>query len=113
MKTEYPDTVLKQALAKMLPEKVYWDGIDAIVWINKQDESEREVLDTELLHLCWLVEEILTDKEYFKFVCHLSNLVYVPNKMGMSKDCRGTGGIAHATGQQRVIALCKVKGIEI
>lgn len=98
----YTDTQLKQALAKMLPEQLSWQEID-------EDEIPRDelcwghkayhwpVLDTELLHLCWLVERGLNELwpvYYAQFV-------------------EFEGVTINATWQQRVIALVKVKGLEL
>ena len=60
------------------------------------------VLDTELLHLCWLVEETLDEQKQCDFIAELMD------GMGLSLWQR-----YHTTWQQRVIALAQVKGIEI
>lgn len=96
----YTDTQLKQALARMLPEKIKLKIDDTFEWIHNDDE----VLDTELLHLCWLVEETLGYKhcEY-----HTALIKIMPNGAGVHVMSY------HATWQQRTIALAIVKGIEI
>lgn len=94
------DQQLKQALAKMLPElakveraipngtHLYWENINVFI------------KDTELLHLCWLVEETLKEPdEILEYEKHLL--------------INGYWKSIHATWQQRTIALCKVKQIEI
>lgn len=101
------DTELKQALVKMLPDKVTF-----VNWsINKHPcmlltwmHDEIEVLDTELLHLCWLVEETLTIEQQ---ITYLNNLYLEPSvennpKWKIHPDC-------HATWQQRITELMKVK----
>jgi hypothetical protein len=111
--TTYTDTQLKQALAKMLPENVYMtqDSID-LLWSNAveypkeirnspNDRRGAYVLDTELLHLCWLVEETLMST-----LKQEADYIYLI-------DVSDIGNPIHATWQQRTIALCKVKGIEI
>lgn len=90
----YTDNQLKLALAKMLPDKlklVPYGREDNLIlsWILQK--SSEPVRDTELLHLCWLAEKTLSVK-----VQNLSLTVAI-----------------HASWQQRVIALAKVKGIEI
>lgn len=95
----YTDTQLKQALAKMLPERVYIGLVTRELEWHDNDKCYRPVLDTELLHLCWLVEETLTPPQaqnYFQML-----------------PANSVGNQAHATWQQRVIALAKVKGVEI
>ena len=88
----YTDNQLKRALAEMLPNRL---GIkkEILVW-SSCSQFEHEVLDTELLHLCWLVEEGLENKLNLNYY----NLIVLD---------------PHASWQQRVIALAEVKGIEI
>jgi hypothetical protein len=109
---KYTDTQLKQALAKMLPDRLIWYSNDLAYkpkdWSSSNSLPSDWPLDTELLHLCWLVEETLSDylqEEYY---------------YALSDECETTvdkplvqSRTYHATWQQRVIALCKVKGIEI
>ena len=84
MKT-YTDINLKQALAKMFPTTI---------------------LDIELCHLCWLVEETLDDDQILDYVRYLCD-GKIDAKYWREWYC------AHASWQQRVIALAEVKGIEI
>ncbi len=97
----YTDTQLKQALVKMLPDEVELKFnnhyFTEYLWNTKQG---RVVLDTELLHLCWLVEQTL-DRE--------DQLLYTRNSM----KGNSTFSAIHAPWQQRTIALAKVKGVEI
>jgi hypothetical protein len=100
---------LKQALAKMLPDQIifrqfkddnaefgylYWKG-------KNQHPLQSEVRDTELLNLCWMVEETINEidsadyAELLRPIAGNYKLLY------------------HATWQQRVVMLAKVKGIEI
>jgi hypothetical protein len=98
----YTDDQLKQALAKMLPDCQH-DGEH--LYIYDKDfgfGGHRQVLDTELLHLCWLVENSMSVKEANIYLKELE-----------SKSIKDNWWVAHATWQQRTIALCKVKGIEI
>ena len=82
----YTDAQLKQALAKMLPEtEPYW----------------RNILDTELLHLCWLVEETLSADEKSQYLLYFWDL-----EQSRWDD-------QHATWQRRTVGLTKVKGVEI
>ena len=105
----YTEKQLKQALAKMLPDHISFrqfkdDNAEFgyLYWKDKnQHPLQSEVRDTELLHLCWLVEETLTEyksadyAELLRPVAEHYKLLY------------------HATWQQRVVVLAKVKGIEI
>lgn len=101
----YTDTQLKQALAKMLPDLCLQYG--HLCWKQVNQDGTivtTDVLDTELLHLCWLVEETLMfpSDEQIDYNRHLA------------MDCDySQWGQVHATWQQRTIALAKVKGIEI
>ena len=128
----HTDTQLKQALAKMLPEKVecieslpmcrkelpnselingawrHHSGQYTLHWKHDVEEEYNRVLYTELLHLCWLVEDELTDVQYSKYVsaCHISASEQTDNY-------KGARNYLSATWQQRTIALCKVKGVAI
>jgi len=100
MNMNYTDDQLKQALAKMLPETVCYEQ-ESLYWQYEEIRYDRPVmnrgnriLDTELLHLCWLIEENLENKLNLNYY----NLIVLD---------------PHASWQQRVIALAKVKGIEI
>lgn len=108
----YTDTQLKQALAKMLPSGLLrWAkhysayGVESLYleWANEA----RLVEDTELLHLCWLVGKDVEAKRYSDYLMHAIQ----------DEICTGAVearyATANATWQQRVIALAKVKGIEI
>jgi hypothetical protein len=107
----YTDNQLQAALAKMLPELLYIDYFEAkfisIRWLTNLPNYGRKgipVLDTELLHLCWLVEEaLINDRQIVKHNRYFKALEAV----------LGTYGSSHASWQKRVIALAKVKGIEI
>jgi len=102
-------------LAKMLPEKVTFDEsfsprdceprlrwlYDSLQHVFRQDLT---VLDTELLHLCWLVEEYLGDL-WIEYHTRLIEQM-PPGERVLSMTY-------HATWQQRALALCKVKGVEV
>lgn len=98
--TNYTDIQLKQALTKMLPDIVHnrygsdlhWGTADNPTWDNQC--CVKEVLDTELLHLCWLVKKTLNDEQIFDF-CDITD-----------DDCC-------LNWQDQTIALAKVKGITI
>jgi len=100
----YTDEQLKAALSKMLPDKIKCkecineeDGTSYcyLVWNHPQCANHGHnlvVLDTEFLHLCWLVEKELNDVEanwYSKRVNY------------------------HSNWQERITALAKVKGVEV
>jgi hypothetical protein len=110
--TQPTDTQLKQALAKMLPANtISLAFAPELYWLNAARHETDEVLDTELLHLCWMVEETLDRTFWGSYVAELYDLTdahnhgYCPNHHWLA--------VAHASWQQRTIALCKVKGVEI
>lgn len=124
----YNDEQLKQALAKMLPELLEYilvdnrvqDGPHMLCWVDRG----YTVRDTELLHLCWLVEETLSSYagEYGEELSQKENYSELLLKQVATwKDNFHWGSeciadfyqVTHATWQQRVIALAQVKGIEI
>lgn len=101
----YTDTQLKQALAKMLPPELALDGANLLFWKDSDMGSSysREVLDTELLHLCRMVECNTPHEKTNEYIMILSEK---------------TGSIFHmdvirATWQQRTTALAKTLNIEI
>ena len=110
----YTDIQLKLALEKMLPEKIVFRQFtedfgynSSLYWKNK-NQFEHEVLDTELLHLCWLVETALTPKEQDNYIELLA-----PFCKEYSSNTEEGWLLVHHTWQQRVIALAKVKRIEL
>ena len=100
---QYTDIQLKQALAKMLPETLKWLSVGSrLLW---KARGHPDVLNTELLHLCWLVEETLTPEQqvdYYNFRLRAST----------NNGCVEEYRMIHATWQQRVIALAKVLNVE-
>ncbi len=81
----------------MLPEEITYVPKGYLV---RHFDNDSKVLDTELLQLCWMVEETLTQDARVAFIHELvDGLMYWKH--------------AHTTWQQRVIALAKVKGVEI
>lgn len=113
MNTNYTDTQLKQALAKMLPEKIHLCKREDATGIGLYWQTyHKEVLDTELLHLCRLVEEGLdSDRGEWASTSQLDTY-----QAHLRSVCIGKYGVAnteHATWQQRTIALAKVKGLDI
>jgi hypothetical protein len=59
------------------------------------------VLDTEFLHLCWMVEETLNEIESAEYA-ELLRPIAASYKL-----------LYHASWQHRVVVLAKMKGIEI
>ena len=102
----YTDDQLKQALAKMLPDIVEVFTVkDSPEIVLVEAETGTQYRDTELLHLCWMVEETLTNSQTVSYYCALNDLVEITTFPQWAK--------VHATWQQRVIALCNVKGVDI
>jgi len=106
------DTQLKQALAKMLPKKVKImmannSTEQFLCWLSETDQGfSGFVLDTELLHLCWLVEETLTRLQCTNYSEEL--LACHPEVATKADEF-----FWHFTWQQRTTALAKVLGVEI
>jgi len=94
----YTEKQLKQALAKMLPETLHWRPR------RNAGSYRKSVSDTELLHVCQLMEETLTPDEWNKFKNTFEDF---------SSWCVFPTNFMHATWQQRVVVLAKVKEIEI
>lgn len=93
-KTEYTNDQLKRALAKMLPERLDFDNHTS--WTTLNWKNGLVIFETELLHICWLIEENLTNDQQAMYEDYFDNY----------RDY-------HANWDVRTIALAKVKGIEI
>jgi len=127
MTTNYTDQQLQLALAKMLPDKflIWWSSnIPTICWANVGGNVKPPVNHTEWLHVCWLIEQALLNppentKETFEQQVNYKNslygqagansYVYLNEPAPFETILR----IANLSWQQRAIALCKVKGVEI
>lgn len=96
------DQKLKQALAKMLSGVVEYDATTCPPVNLWWEETSNPVKDTELLNLCWMVEEGLTLAQQDDYKDVLDTL-----------EANFEWDFIHATWQQRVRALCKVKGVEV
>jgi hypothetical protein len=103
------DTELKQMLAKMLPGSVAWvaatrwNNHDPVTFLLRWENNARvAVLDTELLHLCSLVEDGLTDKEMKQYIIKV-----FPWSASWARGKQ----VVCLTWQERTAALAKVKGI--
>ena len=112
----YTDEKLKKMIAKMLPDVISYREVTAyesgkivclLQWGAEWDyEDGCTVRETEFLHLCWLVEENLTEKEYYFYadvVCDLSLEIVTKRRWFWLA----------MPWQQRVEALAKVKGVEL
>ena len=122
----YTDEQLKRTLAKMLPEKIAIHAYNTngteqgmvrdLMWLDDDGDFGIEVLDTELLHLCWLVEETLEPAQCSQYAEVLANKLEIVDDGwygDWSINWHEVATIAHATWQQRTTALAKTKGIEI
>lgn len=100
------DNELKLALVKMLPDVLAWNiETNSLLFLipspYRWTPQNPRVLETELLHICWLIEQTLTKVEFQAFV----NALYrQDNKYNWHPDCS-------ASWQQRAAALLKVKGL--
>lgn len=108
---------LQRALAKMSPEKICWQEftntkasvpsktIPLFQWGEEFDIEEETIKDSEWLHICFLIEESLSEKEKEQYA---TNLYWsIKNLTGSDFDL----SIAHVAWQTRAINLCKTKGI--
>jgi len=98
----YTDEQLKQVLAKMIPETCYMTQPDNKLLAWKDGHLVR---DTELLHLCWLVEIDLNPEQKLDYIEILGrgedDESFYPT-IALASDWRW-----------RVAALAVLKGIEI
>ena len=103
----YTDTDLRQLLAKMLPEKLEWFSKQEEIWW-KYPHGTGVVHDTELLGICRLVEEALTEFDIDDFCDTLVEQFGDAEQEGIVCYYQAI----HATWQQKTIALANMKGIE-
>jgi hypothetical protein len=117
MNTQYTDNQLNQALAKMLPKLISWhdegyteQNDPELYWICTDNSATyiREVLNTELLHLCWLVEKSLDDEQVLDYNRTLLEDVLQCFSQGRFRQ---HFALTHASWQQKVQALAQVKGV--
>lgn len=92
------DEQLKLCLAKMLPEKIKPTPNGSCWWWDEDGTTNdrNDVRESEMLHVCWLVEQTLEPTTQLPIYKH-----------------HILEGGATASWQQRALALCKVKGIEV
>ena len=111
---QYTDEQLKQALAKMLPEKILYLEFHSRLFYQELDLLGRfvvrEILDTELLQLCFDVEETLSANDYEKYGLSVAEISGLTEDSSISLISRALFSMKW---QQRVVALAKVKEIEI
>lgn len=100
------DQSLKLALAKMLPEQTrVGPVVEGVFYWTINGFASSNVKDTEMLHVCWLVEQEMSDKDHSIFQACI--MVKFEDIAGNRKN------IFSPSWQSRAIALAKVKGIEI
>jgi hypothetical protein len=113
------DNDLKSLLAKMLPEQLTYfphgalRSVGVLRWWPSRNGggiNGAEVLDTELLHLCSLVEAGLTEEERETVVTRIVEQMPKFPKCNPFNEARFT---TFATWQQRVTALAAVKGVAL
>lgn len=114
----YTDNQLKQALAKMLPEQLFIHKDCELSWkanSKKYQHFDQAVLDTELLHICWLIEQTLEAIPYNKTAANKYSdlLTSLIQDAGEQSRIEARYKSCSASWQQRTIALAKVKGMEI
>lgn len=100
----YTDDQLKQLLAKMLPETVAFNDMGSFIWTSRCDT--RQVLETELLHICSLVEDGLTERDRPIYAARL-------HPKQIHHHLQSDFLVLHATWQQRTAALAGVKGVTL
>lgn len=89
------DLDLQLALAKMLPEQIRISKRHGLVWIKENAKVE----ETEMLHICWLIEQGLNSRERCILTDTLGGTI---NQSPFS--------LLHKSWQQRAAALIAMKG---
>ena len=122
----YTDEELKKTIAKMLPDVISYREVTAyesgkivclLQWgAEWDDEDGCAVRETELLHLCWLVEKTLNETEFADYAEFL-HFCWLVEKTLYAEFLRPITVnyklLYEASWQQRVVALAKAKGIKI
>lgn len=98
----YTDDQLKQLLAKMLPETIAKHACGKYYWIGSANGF---VLDTELLHLCSIVEAGLTESQTLNYIDAIHEVC--------GAHVQPSAVPIFATWQQRTPALAEVKGVTL
>jgi len=98
----HTDNELRALLAKILPETIAQHACGKYYWIGSANGF---VLDTELLHLCSLVEAGLTEKEVLKYIDALHEVC--------GAHVQPSAVPIFATWQQRTRALAEVLGVTL
>jgi hypothetical protein len=111
----YTDTQLQQVLAKILPNKVEWNGHYLGWWQPPALSSpNKEVTNDQLLDLCWQAEETFwNDPVTSASYCYELDLLCQPRRDEAIWGFGYTGFITHATWRQRLVTMAKVLKLEI
>ena len=106
------DSELKQLLAKMLPLPLtYYHATAALYHWDDKRAVLRPVLDSELLHLCGLIEAGLDVFESGNYINALGRRC--ADEYYGSEQTVGAVNPIFATWQQRTGELAKIKGITL
>ncbi len=77
---------LKEGLAKLLPDLIYVsEPSNRLCWKVSSDEtlSRRFLDERDWLHVCWLIEQKMTEEQYTKFEVELE-LMFFDNMLSAS-----------------------------
>lgn len=105
------DQRLKRALVKILPSCLLVVAGDIYWRLGDDGPAARKVIDTEWLHVCWLVEQNLSEEEHSNFRKALRWPIE-SKQPALTKYGEFKRLYYSASWQQRAAALCKIKGIK-
>lgn len=105
----YSDFQLKLAFPKLYPY-IHSDTVN-LYWNGESDLDVRRVLDSELLHICQLIENSLNMDESYE----LGELYRIVGERGGHFTPNGWGcfELANLTWQQKLVCLAKIKKISL
>ena len=106
---KYTDLQLKQALVKILSNTLDFVNRPGIFQGIQWKNTNVEVKHTELLYLCWLAEETL----FMNTVDWAGYRNLLIQTVARTSHNTFPSVYLHATWQQRIVALAKVKGLEV
>lgn len=109
---------LQLALAKLIPEVISISEESVtfpyrrFFWTDHVPRSDQRVTQNEWLHICWLIEQGMTDEEWMNYKPVLQDAAGSITKDLMGFVNHNTKRTWSASWPQRAEAICKVKGVD-
>lgn len=101
------DQELQLGLAKLLPDRICGNSVLDEWELQHDDGAWLPIMETEWLHVCWLVEMAMSTDEYMQFEDYFGEVLDDASESSDAFVKTFTG-----TWQQRAEAILKAKGIK-